>query len=134
MRVKSRIEARHLFFSGHTLAEVAQAVGVHRSTTERWSREEGWVEQREIRNYELKHKYIKENFQFYYHNVIGVADDVYRVIADGIAERRLLSEGKLARRNLKISNRMLISMAKTYANLEKMICELDSYKMASRNF
>jgi hypothetical protein len=133
MSVDKKSQARHLFFDGMTLIKAAEVVGVHRSSTERWSREEGWFEQRELRNSELKDKFIRENFNLYYANALELADSAYRLMADALAERHLLKSGKLAKRNLRISNQMFTSISKTYTSLEKMIGELKTYRNPAKS-
>lgn len=128
MKADKKIQARHLFFQGQTLRQAAKQVGVSKSTTERWSVEDGWVEQRAIMEYELREKFIRENFDVYYKNVLGIADASFRLMTDAFAERQLVFQGRLAARRLKFSNRTMIAAAKTYVELQAILTNLESYK------
>lgn len=130
MRADIKNQARHLFFQGKTLVQVADAVGVSKSTAERWSSDGEWVEQRNIIEHELRDKYLRENYSLYYANVLQVTDAAYRIVTEGMAERHLISEGKLAQRRMKVSNGVLFSTAKTYLSLNNILNDLDSYKRA----
>lgn len=132
MKAEKKNQARHLFFQGKTLRQAAKEVGVSKSSTERWSREEGWVEQRQLLEYEARDKFIRENLKWYYANVLKVTDTAYRVMMDGLVERELVSQGKLAKGRLKVTNQVLLTVAKTYLSLDKILGDLDSYKRAAR--
>lgn len=132
MKVHLQNEARHLFLQGKTLAEVALAVGISRSTAERWSVQFQWVDQRALLEYELRDKYIRENFNFYYSNLISAADEAYRVIANAVAERGLVARGQLAARRMRTSNRTMLAATKTYLELQNILNHLESYRRTAR--
>lgn len=132
MKAENKNQARHLFFQGMTLRKAAIVVGVSKSSTERWSSEEGWAEQRQLLEFEVRDKFIKENLNWYYANVLNVVDTAYRIMMDGLAERQLVSQGKLAQHRLKVTNQILMAVAKTYLSLDKIVSDLDSYKRAAR--
>lgn len=128
MKANQKNQARHLFFQGKTLKQAAEAVGVSKSTAERWSVQGCWVEQRAILEYELKDKFIRENFNVYYANVLGIADASFRLLTEAFAERQLVFQGKLPARRLKYSLRTMIAAGKTYTELQGVINNLESYK------
>lgn len=127
-----KIEARHLFFKGKTLAEAATQVGVSKSSAERWSRQEQWVEQRNVLELEMREKFLRENFGTYYKSLNYVVDTAYRILAKGLAERNLIAEGKLPRKRMKVTNRVMLNAAKTYLSLDKVIGDLDTFKRSLR--
>lgn len=128
MKADQKNQARHLFFQGKTLKQAAEAVGVSKSTTERWSVEGNWAEQRVLLEQELKDKFIRENFKVYYANVLGIADASFRLLTDAFAERQLVFQGKLPARRLKYSLRTMLAAGKTYTELQGVLSNLESYK------
>lgn len=128
MKAHLKNEARHSFFQGKTLVQVAEAIGISKSTAERWSREEQWVEQRALFEYEARDKYIRENYRAYYMNTTSAANLAFRVMTEALAERQLMSQGKLAKRRMKFSNREMMNAIKSYCALQPLLNDLEAYK------
>lgn len=118
MSANRRNEAFHLFCSGLSLRKVAESLGVHRSTTERWSAEERWVERREQIWQQAREESLMASQCTYKIKLDAVYDSVQTLLLEAVAERRMYMQGRLSRRKMRISNQMFLSFAKAYAEIE----------------
>lgn len=65
-------------------------------------------------------------------NTISVADLAYRVMTDALPERQLVFSGKLAKRRMRFSNRMVMTAIKAYCELQPLLKDLEAYRKALR--
>ncbi len=125
MRVAARDQAFSLFCDGATLAETAEVVGVHRSTTERWSREFNWRIHRQRVWNETRERILKERIQRFVFKDKEIATKLHDLIAGSCAEFEAVREGKLPKRALKFSRADLVKFAEAYICVENVFRHKD---------
>lgn len=121
MRVQARNEAFSLFCQGKTLAQAAEAVGVHRSTAERWSREFHWKIHRERVWNEHREQAIKDRVQHFVLDDREAINRVFNLLKEASAEFHAYRSGKLPKRGMKYSLRDFLAIARAYADIEDKV-------------
>ena len=118
MSANRKLEALHLFYQGLSLRKVAESVGVHRSTAERWSTQEHWREKRETAWRKAREELAQSTACTHKAHINEVYDSVHTLLIEAVAERQMYFNGKLGKRALRVSNRMFLNLAKAYAEIE----------------
>lgn len=111
IRAETKTQAFALFLEGYSLRKVADLCGIARSTTMRWSTQEGWVKKRcehhnaildEIRKNQLGERVKRSQL------ICDKANDIFLdLYADYIAFR----SGKIRRRKYNASLLQIVKMA-----------------------
>lgn len=123
MSVDWKNKAFHLFCQGKTLREIAELTGFHRSTVERWSVTYQWRKHREACWSEARSRVLSETSLTFTENINHVSTKALEVLQEALAERQAYYRGEIPKRNMKVSGRMLVSIAKAYAALDRSLIE-----------
>lgn len=123
MSVDWKNKAFHLFCQGKTLREIAELTGFHRSTVERWSVTYQWRKHREACWAEARSRVLSETSLKFTENINHVSTKALEVLQEALAERQAYCRGEIPKRNMKVSGRMLVSIAKAYAALDRSLIE-----------
>lgn len=123
MSVDWRNKAFHLFCQGKTLRVIAELTGFHRSTVERWSVTYQWRKHREACWSEARSRVLNETSLKFTENINHVSTKALEVLQEALAERQAYYRGEIPKRNMKVSGRMLVSIAKAYAALDRSLIE-----------
>ena len=121
MKVQARDQAFSLFCKGKTLAEAAEAVGVHRSTTERWSREFHWKIHRERTWNEQREQAIKDRAQKFVFDERELINRLFNLMQEASAQFDAYRLGKLPKRAMKYSLRDFLAIARAYVDVEDAV-------------
>jgi hypothetical protein len=122
----------HLFCDGKTLREIAELSGFHRSTIERWSALGQWRKRREEIWTAARLRSQNESSVKYSDSLNHVSNEALDVLKLALAERQAYYKGEIPKRGLKVSGRMLVSIAKAFAALDRSIFEQMGYKVGSK--
>jgi len=132
MKVQARDRAFSLFCDNSTLAQAAEATGVHRSTVERWSREFHWKIHRERVWNEQRERAIQDRAQRFVLDEREVVNRVFNMLQEASAEINAYRSGKIPKRAMKYSLRDFLAIARAYVDVEDQIARrlLDSDRTA----
>lgn len=109
---QTRQEAFALFLRGASLRGVAATLGIGRSTVERWSQREQWVEQRRDAWLKAKNEVRQQYAEKFCDEAISLAESLYRIFATAHSQHQAYTEGALPRKAMRYTARELCALAK----------------------
>ena len=115
MRVFPRERAFHLFCEGNSLSAIAEAIGYHRSTVERYCAKEKWRKLRED-YYRVKRAEVAcQRVGILAKRHQSVNDSLFEMFLDARAEFAAYRNGSIPKKKLRYSLKNLISLARGIA-------------------
>jgi uncharacterized protein YjcR len=105
VNVSADTQAFGLFLAGHSLRTIAAQLGLSRSTVERFSRREQWVDQRAVTWHQRKQARISEHIQESKHSSMALSGFIFDQMMNEIGWYKAVAKGDAPRKARKFSPR-----------------------------
>lgn len=137
MKTEKKKRAFALILDGYSIRQVAKEVGVHRSTVERWSKQEDWQVAKVIRHDKLIQEMRAEMNNPVSKKLLTITASLFDTLEHAIAENRLFIQGKISKRNKKFNYSDICNIALAVSKLsttesEFIINKLNKVKTQSK--
>lgn len=118
MKAKARDRALTLILEGCTLKEAAMAVGVSKSTVERWSSQFQWQQKKREHLNSLIEVCVQNVFVKSRVRTLKALDQIAGMFYQAVAERQLWREGKIKKKDMVYSTSDFVQLGRAYTSLE----------------